>query len=93
MTGLYVRDYLFIFLSSGLHSPSKYHDVLLERYRQYGKIFKETIGGRTVVHLLDPEFIREVYAQEGKIPHIPPLLETTQLYRQYRNMSLGLGNT
>ena len=70
-----------------------YHHVLIERYRQYGKIFKETIAGNTRVHLFDPEYIRLMYAQEGRTPHIPPLLETTQMYRKYRDMSPGLGNT
>ena len=71
----------------------KYHHALLSRYKQFGKIFKETIAGQTKVHLMDPEYIREMYYHEGKTPHIPPLLETTQLYRKYRGLSPGLGNT
>ena len=35
-----------------------FHDALLHRYREFGPIFKETIAGETVVHLLDPEFIK-----------------------------------
>ena len=54
---------------------------------------KETIGTDTVVHLFDPNYVKIVYSHEGKIPHIPPLLETTQLYRKFRGLSPGLGNT
>lgn len=35
----------------------------------------------------------QVYAHEGKWPVVPPLQETTQLYRRQKEMSLGLGNT
>lgn len=71
---------------------TRYHDVILERYRKYGKIYKETIAGETVVHLLDPDYIQLVYQNETKIPHIVPLMETTQAYRRLRKMSPGLGN-
>jgi len=70
-----------------------YHLSLMDNYHRYGKIFKETIAGRTKVHLLDPDYISVMYQQEDKMPHIPPLLETTQLYRKIRNLSPGLGNT
>ncbi len=50
-------------------------------------------AGETVVHLFDPDFIKVVYLNEGKIPHIPPLVATTQMYRKYRGLSPGLGNT
>jgi hypothetical protein len=61
-------------------------------YRKYGKIFKETMAGETVVHLFDPDYIHVVYQNESKIPHIVPLMETTQMYRKLRKMSPGLGN-
>ena len=80
-------------LIAGPFSVPGFHQSLLDRYRQYGDIFKETISGHTVVHLLNPEYIKCMYATEGKVPHIPPLLETTQMYRKYRDMSPGLGNT
>ena len=80
-------------VAAGPFSPSRLPEALLSRHRQFGKIFKETIVGRTVVHLFDPDYVRVVYQAEGKIPHIPPLLETTQMYREYRKMSPGLGHT
>lgn len=76
----------------GPFSPETYHKALMQRYFKYGNIFKETISGETIVHLFDPDYIQTVYQHEGKIPHIPPLLETTQMYRKFRDMSPGLGN-
>ncbi len=35
----------------------------------------------------------QVYSHEGKWPVVPPLQETTQMYRAQKQMSLGLGNT
>ena len=77
----------------GPYTANTYHHALLQRHLRYGNIFKEKICGPTIVHLFDPEFIKAMYSVEGKMPHIPPLLETTQLYRKAREMSLGLGNT
>lgn len=53
---------------------------------------REVLGTQTVVHIFDPADIRTVYESDGKMPHIPPLQETTQFYRQEKDMSLGLGN-
>ena len=47
----------------------------------------------SIVHVFDPEDIKTVYSIEGKWPIIPPLQETTAMYREQKNMSLGLGNT
>ena len=64
----------------------------MDRYRKYGKIVKETTVGTTIVHLFDPDYIRIVFQSEGKLPHVAPLMETTRLYRQQRDLALGLGN-
>ena len=45
------------------------------------------------MHVFDPEDIKTVYSVEGKWPVIPPLQEITAMYRQQKEMSLGLGNT
>ena len=37
--------------------------------------------------------LQTVYSHESKWPVVPPLQETTQLYRAQKQMSLGLGNT
>lgn len=77
----------------GPYRIETYHEALLDRYRKYGKIFKETIAGQTTVHLFDPSYAQLMYQSEGKQPHITPLLDTIQMYRKHRNMSPGLGNT
>lgn len=65
----------------------------MDRHKEYGKIMKETIAGSTVVHLFDPDYIRAVFQAEGKFPHVAPLMETTQLFRQQRGIAPGLGNS
>ena len=64
----------------------------MEMHHKYGKIVKEIYLGKTVIHLFDPEYSKAVYQNEGKNPHIIPLLETAEMYRKNQNMSPGLGN-
>ena len=66
---------------------------MLERYREFGPIFKETIAGVPIVHLMEPDYIKAMYKAEGKIPHAPPLLDTQMRFRKVKNLSPGLGNT
>eukprot|EP00095_Tigriopus_kingsejongensis_P008076 maker-scaffold1264_size52097-snap-gene-0.11 protein:Tk08076 transcript:maker-scaffold1264_size52097-snap-gene-0.11-mRNA-1 annotation:"cytochrome p450 cyp44" len=77
----------------GPFRKTKYHEALGRLHEMYGPLVKQSIGGRTIVHVFDPDDIKTVYAHEGKWPQVPPLQETTQMYRQQRQMSLGLGNT
>ncbi|XP_033746098.1 probable cytochrome P450 CYP44 [Pecten maximus] len=70
-----------------------FQGALHDRYQKYGPIMKETIAGVTAVRLFDPDYVKIVYQNEGKIPHVAPLLDTTRLYRSQKNMSPGLGNT
>jgi len=55
-------------------------------------LVRQKFGTSTVIHVFDPDDIRTVYVHEGTMPHVVPLQETVQLYRQTRDMSLGLGN-
>jgi len=71
----------------------KYQASILDYYAKYGKMFKETIAGTTIVHLCDPDYIRQVFSADGRTPHIAPLIRALQMYRQDHGMSLGLGNT
>ncbi|XP_059087121.1 probable cytochrome P450 CYP44 [Tigriopus californicus] len=77
----------------GPFNKFKYHEALQSLYRTYGPVVKQSIGGRVIVHVFEPSDIQCVYSQEGKWPLVPPLQETTQMYRQQKQMSLGLGNT
>uniref|UniRef100_A0AC35GE01 Cytochrome P450 n=1 Tax=Panagrolaimus sp. PS1159 TaxID=55785 RepID=A0AC35GE01_9BILA len=71
-----------------------YGNILLKMYETYGPLVKENIGwGRCyVVHVFDPEDSKVIFQNEGKIPHITPLQETTQMYREMKGMNPGLGN-
>lgn len=75
------------------YDTDRFQDALVDRNKKYGKIVKETIAGNTVIHLFDPDYIRTVFRTEGKHPFIVPLMETTQMYRQQRGLTLGIGNT
>ena len=44
----------------GPFDRSKYHEALSQLYRKYGPVVKEDIGGRTVVHVFEPEDIKTV---------------------------------
>jgi len=77
----------------GTRNKTAYHLGLLDMFEQYGPIVQEHIGGKAVVHVFCPEDIKTVYSVEGKWPVIPPLQETTAMYREQKEMSLGLGNT
>ena len=71
----------------------KYQHALESLNKEYGPIAKQNLGGREIIHVFEPEDIKTYYSHEGKYPEIPPLQETTQLYRAEKQMSLGLGNT
>jgi len=82
-------QYLF-----GPYNRLKYHEALSSMHKEFGPLVKEKMGpGKDIVHVFDPEDIKTVYANEGAHPEIPPLQETTAMYRAQKNMSLGIGNT
>ena len=83
-----LHQYIF-----GPYCRSKYHNVLKSLYEEHGPLVKQNLGGREIIHVFDPEDIKTVYAHESKWPVIPPLQETTQMYREQKAMSLGLGNS
>ncbi|XP_071520796.1 probable cytochrome P450 CYP44 isoform X2 [Panulirus ornatus] len=76
----------------GLKKLPTYHQDVCNLYHKYGPIVREDFGSLPVIHLFDPADIRTVYESDGKMPHVPPLQETSKLYRQQKNISLGLGN-
>merc|ERR1711892_593402 len=77
----------------GPRSKEEYHLALGDMFKEYGPLVKERLGGKDIVHVFDPEDIKAVYNVEGKWPEVPPLQETTAIYRAQKEMSLGLGNT
>ncbi len=78
---------------TGKYDKWRYNKVLTSLYQEYGPVVKENFGDRTVVHIFDPDDIKQVYSFEGKYPVIPPLMETAGIYREQKGMSLGLGFT
>ncbi|KAK7793989.1 hypothetical protein R5R35_003953 [Gryllus longicercus] len=77
----------------GKYSVKKYHEAIRELYASYGPLVRQDLGNITTIHVFDPEDIQTVYRSEGHTPHVAPLLDTSKLYREKHNMSLGLGNT
>ncbi|KAK3868485.1 hypothetical protein Pcinc_026127 [Petrolisthes cinctipes] len=76
----------------GIKGLPEYHHHVCQLSQKYGPVVREVFGSQTVVHVFSPADIQTIYESDGKTPHIPPLQETTQFYRQQKNMSLGLGN-
>lgn len=76
----------------GIYNILKYHKVLDMLYKKYGPIVKEKYGNEIVIHIFDPNDSKTVFQNEDKYPRVVPLQETIQLYREKKNMSLGLGN-
>ena len=77
----------------GSRGKTEYHLALKDMHQEFGPLVKEQIGTRTILHVFCPDDIKTVYSVEGKWPVIPPLQETTAMYREQKEMSLGLGNT
>lgn len=50
------------------------------------------MDGEASVHIFDAELAKIVYRADGVWPNIPPLLPASKEYREYRQMSIGLGN-
>lgn len=83
---------LHCFLILGIKKLPEYHHQVCQLYREYGPVVREKFGSQTVVHIFNPADIQIIYESDGRTPHVPPLQETTQFYRQQKDMSLGLGN-
>ena len=57
----------------GSRDKEQYHLALMDMFRRHGPLVRENIGGKTVVHVFDPDDIKNVYSVEGKRPVVPPL--------------------
>ncbi|ODN05629.1 putative cytochrome P450 CYP44, partial [Orchesella cincta] len=82
-----------LYYKFGIFNISEYHNVLRNLYDKYGPVVRQDIGNRTVIHAFDPDDVKNVLNSDGKTPIVPPLQETTKLYREKRELSPGLGNT
>lgn len=78
----------------GFYKKEEYHNVLLRMFKKYGPLVREDMGlNNTIVHVFDPADAKVVFDNEGPMPVVEPLQETTQWYRKNKNTSPGLGNT
>ena len=64
-----------------------------KRFLLYALIRSQLIPHNNENPEILPLLQQTVYSHESKWPVVPPLQETTQLYRAQKQMSLGLGNT
>nr|CAD7588392.1 unnamed protein product [Timema genevievae] len=77
---------------SGYYQVSQYHKVLAGLYQKYGPLVRQNFGSNPVVHVFEPDDIKTVYMSEGTMPHVVPLQETVQVFREQNKLSPGLGN-
>nr|CAD7456203.1 unnamed protein product [Timema tahoe] len=76
----------------GYYQVSQYHKVLAGLYQKYGPLVRQNFGSNPVVHVFEPDDIKTVYMSEGTMPHVVPLQETVQVFREQNKLSPGLGN-
>ncbi|XP_076255105.1 cytochrome P450 family protein sad [Rhynchophorus ferrugineus] len=70
-------------------STPKLHHYIDKRHKEYGSIFKESIGPVPCIFISDAKTIRDVFAHEGKYPiHVLPEAWTT--YNTLHNVSRGI---
>lgn len=80
------------FSCAGIKKKDYYHEYLRDMYEKYGPIVREDFGSTTLIHIFDPADIAKVY-WGLRVPHIAPLLETAQEYKEEKGSSQGIGNT
>ncbi|XP_072024302.1 cytochrome P450 10-like [Amphiura filiformis] len=69
----------------------KMHEATVDRFREYGPIFKENIAGITSVHIIEPSDVQELFRTDGKTPG-RILMEPQYHYRIRRKRNVGLAN-
>ncbi|CAH1224681.1 CYP27B1 [Branchiostoma lanceolatum] len=72
-------------------SLKKLHESFFERYRQFGKISKETIGNKCFVSVYDPSDIETLFRTEGPNPSWMQLMALGEV-RKRLGKSLGMIN-
>ncbi|XP_033101536.1 1,25-dihydroxyvitamin D(3) 24-hydroxylase, mitochondrial-like [Anneissia japonica] len=75
----------------GPYTMEKMHLATIDRFRTYGKIYKENIAGQTAVHILEPKDVQKLFQSEGARPKrlkLDPMIH----YRKRRKQNIGLAN-
>ena len=67
------------------------HEAIVDRFKQYGPIYKENIAGAEAVHILDPKDVADLFRMEGKTPR-RIIMEPMAHYRKIRKKNAGIAN-
>ncbi|KAJ8042270.1 Cytochrome P450 10 [Holothuria leucospilota] len=82
---------LLDYVGNGPYSMKKMHLAIIDRFRQYGPIFKETLVGSTHVHIIEPHDVKELIRLEGVTPR-RITLDPMVAYRKLRKRNIGMSN-
>ena len=85
--GLPLLGSLFEFIKEG--GIQNLHNMSAQRFEKYGPLFKDTILGRTLVHLSKPAEVENLLRADGKYPNRPELIPLAFLRKQ-QNIHLGI---
>ena len=69
----------------------KMHEATVDRFREYGPIYKENIAGTMSVHIIEPSDVQQLFRSDGKTPG-RILMEPMYHYRLRKNRNVGLAN-
>ncbi|KAI8520708.1 hypothetical protein Bbelb_004620 [Branchiostoma belcheri] len=86
-----LMDYTPLGKFCGPFSLKKLHESFFERYRQFGKISKETIGNKCFVSVYDPRDIETLFRTEGPNPSWMQLMALGEV-RKRLGKSMGMIN-
>ncbi|XP_033626338.1 cytochrome P450 10-like [Asterias rubens] len=89
--GLPVLGSLLDYTKLGNYSLEKMHEAIVDRFKQYGPIYKENIAGAEAVHILDPKDVADLFRMEGKTPR-RIIMEPMAHYRKIRKKNAGIAN-
>ncbi|XP_066263849.1 probable cytochrome P450 CYP44 isoform X1 [Branchiostoma lanceolatum] len=68
---------------------TKMANSTIERYKKYGKIYRENLGPREMVFVCDPKDIETVFRNDGQYPE-RPVSDFIVTYRQLKKKPIGL---
>lgn len=69
----------------------KMHLATIDRFRQFGPVYKETLAGITHVHIIEPDDVKELIRHEGPTPR-RITLDPMVAYRKLRKRNIGMSN-
>lgn len=79
----------------GSYSLSKLHEAHVQKYHQYGPIFKEEYEwGKSIVYIYDPADYEIVFRSQGRYPFRPPneFVSRLRLSQKHKYLTIGLAN-